>query len=76
MVEVVTSSVDIGFSSRLEGCACLEPATEKSELRPGVYFRLVEFVCLISFAVVNQCLLALRPGANTIYGGHLTSVSS
>ena len=29
-VEVFTGRVDIGFSSWLKGCACLEPTTEQS----------------------------------------------
>ena len=46
MVEVFTARVDIGFSSWLEGCACLEPATKQSKLRPRVYLRLVESIFL------------------------------
>ena len=46
MVEVFTARVDIGFSSWLEGCACLEPPTEQSRLRPGVYLHLVESIFL------------------------------
>ena len=46
MVEVVTVRVDIGFSSVLEGCACLEPATEQSELWPEVYLHLAESIFL------------------------------
>ena len=38
MVEVVTASVDKGFSSGLEGCACLEPANWLTELGQEYFF--------------------------------------
>ena len=46
MVEKVTARVDIGFSSWFKGYACLEPATEQSELLPVVNLRLVESIFL------------------------------
>ena len=46
MVEKVTERVDIGFSSWLKGYACLEPATEQSELWPRLNLHLVESIFL------------------------------
>ena len=65
MVEVFTTRVDIGFSSWLEGCACLEPATEQSKLRPAVYLHLVELIFL--FFLRNGDSKSSRPSLRCQY---------